>query len=86
MDDLKHVREALAGSYPREELSLGAVARVASALGVERLKHAESLHKLRAAEKLLEALVRRCEDEMPDAIDVPEIQVARALLALRPNV
>ena len=30
MGDLKRVREALAGTFPREELDLGAVARLVS--------------------------------------------------------
>ena len=42
----------------------------------------EAMHKLRIAEQVLQALVRRCEIEMADTIDVPEIQVARALLGL----
>ena len=41
-----------------------------------------ALHQKRVAEKVLERLVRRCESEMADTIDVPEIQTAKALLGL----
>lgn len=42
----------------------------------------EANHRLRVAEKVLADLVRRCEVEMADTIEVPEIQTARALLGL----
>ncbi|MEY2854610.1 MAG: hypothetical protein RL030_1742 [Pseudomonadota bacterium] len=49
---------------------------------VARRDRDEALHKLRVAERVLERLVRRCEVEMADTIDVPEIQTAKALLGL----
>lgn len=49
---------------------------------VARRERDEALHKLRVAEQVLERLVRRCEVEMADTIDVSEIQTAKALLGL----
>lgn len=49
---------------------------------VARRDRDEALHKQRIAEQALERLVRRCEAEMADTIDVSEIQTAKALLGL----
>ena len=42
----------------------------------------EAMSKLIVVEKAIEDLVCRCEREISDTIDVPEIQTARALLGL----
>ena len=71
-----------AAEITRLQLEIDRRFGIGGELIVARRDRDEALHKQRIAEQALERLVRRCEAEMADTIDVSEIQTAKALLGL----
>lgn len=72
----------MADEFDRQAAELDRRFGIGGELLIARRERDDATHKMRVAETVLGRLVIRCESEMADMIDAPEIQTAKALLGL----